>query len=272
MENPIKCYNVEAFGGYHRVYADQSVDAEYVQETLNLGKVSVFQFAYTEYLIADNWLIYMEDYLRKKGLFKFQTKKLFKEAQHSLREIIKIVEQNSEPDYCNEYANQLYDMTIPTLKRLHEQIAKKLGNLGVIRPGLCASMIVMQNLMCMSSDTFEHIFRRIQDLRHINVRPCFTAVFPTRALKAVEAMLRHIMGVDVDNYRDNIVNNKAIKHTFDTFAKTLYNQENIKAASRAAYYAMSDEQRERYTLLKDGACVLKKNINDKEIESNRKVG
>lgn len=54
MESPIKCFNIEAFGNHHRVFADQSVDAEYVQETLNLGKVSVFQFSYTEYLIADN--------------------------------------------------------------------------------------------------------------------------------------------------------------------------------------------------------------------------
>lgn len=272
MENPIKCFNVEAFGSYHRVYADQSVDAEYVQETLNLGKVAVFQFAYTEYLIADNWLIYMEDYLRKKGLFKFQTKKLFKDAQHSLRSIIKIVEQNSEPDYCNEYANQLYDMTIPILKRLHEQIAKKLSNLGVTRPGLCASVIVMQNLICMSSDTFEHIFKRIQEIRHINVRQCFTAVFPTQALKSIEAMLDNSMGSSVDAYRDNIVKNKAIKATFDTYAKTLYNQDNIKAASRAAYEAMSNEQRERYTLLEDGACVLKEYVNGKKTESDRNAG
>ena len=36
MESPIKCFNIEAFGNHHRVFADQSVDAEYVQETLNL--------------------------------------------------------------------------------------------------------------------------------------------------------------------------------------------------------------------------------------------
>lgn len=52
MQNPIKCYNVESFGSIHRVYADQSVDTEYIQETLNIGKVSVFQFSYTEYLIT----------------------------------------------------------------------------------------------------------------------------------------------------------------------------------------------------------------------------
>ena len=80
MESPIKCFNIEAFGNHHRVFADQSVDAEYVQETLNLGKVSVFQFSYTEYLIADNWLIYMESYLQKKGLFRFELKKIFKET------------------------------------------------------------------------------------------------------------------------------------------------------------------------------------------------
>lgn len=78
MESPIKCFNIEAFGGHHRVFADQSIDAEYVQETLNLGKVSVFQFSYTEYLIADNWLIYMESYLQKKGLFRFELKKILR--------------------------------------------------------------------------------------------------------------------------------------------------------------------------------------------------
>lgn len=90
MESPIKCFNIEAFGNHHRVFADQSVDAEYVQETLNLGKVSVFQFSYTEYLIADNWLIYMESYLQKKGLFRFELKKIFKETQKSLRKRLRL--------------------------------------------------------------------------------------------------------------------------------------------------------------------------------------
>ena len=268
MQNPIKCYNVESFGSIHRVYADQSVDAEYIHETLNIGKVSVFQFSYTEYLITDNWLIYMEDYLRKKGLFKFKTKKLFRDAQRSLRSIIKTVEQSSEPDYCNEYANQLYDMTTPILKRLHEQISKKLANLGVGRPGLCALMIVVQNLICMSSDTFEHIFKRIQEIRHIDVRSCFAPMFPVRALKSIEMMLESIMGEDRNTYRDNIVKNKAIKATFDAFFKTLYSQDNIKKASRAAYAAMSDEQRERYTLLEDGACVLKEYVDAKKKENS----
>lgn len=269
MQNPIKCYNVESFGSIHRVYADQSVDTEYIQETLNIGKVSVFQFSYTEYLITDNWLIYMEDYLRKKGLFKFKTKKLFRDAQRSLRSIIKTVEQSSEPDYCNEYANQLYDMTTPILKRLHEQISKKLANLGVGRPGLCALMIVVQNLICMSSDTFEYIFKRIQEIRHIDVRNCFAPMFPVRALKSIEMMLESIMGEDRNTYRDNIVKNKAIKATFDAFFNALYNQDNIKKASRAAYDAMSDEQRERYTLLADGACVLKEYVNAKNKENSK---
>lgn len=187
MQNPIKCYNVESFGSIHRVYADQSVDTEYIQETLNIGKVSVFQFSY----------------------------------------------------------------------------------LGVGRPGLCALMIVVQNLVCMSSDTFEHIFKRIQELRHIDVRNCFAPMFPVRALKSIEMMLESIMGEDRNTYRDNIIKNKAIKATFDAFFNTLYSQENIKKASRAAYDAMSDEQRERYTLLADGACVLKEYVNAKNKENSK---
>lgn len=206
MENPIKCFNIEAFGSYHRIFVDHSVDSQYIQETLNIAKVAVFQFSYTEYLITDNWLIYMESYLDDKGLFKFQLKKLFKESQKSLRSIIKIVEQNSEPDYCNEYANQLYDMCIPTLKKLRDLIAQKLTNLNVDKPGLCATVIVLQNLICMSTDTFEHIF--------------------------------------------------------DKFARILYDPKNIQIASRAAYEAMSDEQKERYILLEDGACVLKEYVAD----------
>lgn len=163
MQNPIKCFNIESFGSQHRVFADQIVDADYIQEVLNVAKVAVFQFSYTEYLITDNWMIYMEDYLRKKGLFRFKTKKLFKEAQSSLRNIIKIVEENSEPNYCNEYANQLYDMCIPILERLRDLIAQKLQNLNVQKAGLFATVIVLQNLICMSTDTFDHIFKRINE-------------------------------------------------------------------------------------------------------------
>lgn len=262
MENPIKCFNIEAFGSYHRIFVDHSVDSQYIQETLNIAKVAVFQFSYTEYLITDNWLIYMESYLNDKGLFKFQLKKLFKESQKSLRSIIKIVEQNSEPDYCNEYANQLYDMCIPTLKKLRDLIAQKLTNLNVDKPGLCATVIVLQNLICMSTDTFEHIFKRIKEQQHIDVKNCFTATFPAQALKSIEKMLTLVMGEGRYVYEKNVVNNKSIKDTFDKFARILYDPKNIQIASRAAYEAMSDEQKERYILLEDGACVLKEYVAD----------
>ena len=263
MESPIKCFNIEAFGNHHRVFADQSVDAEYVQETLNLGKVPVFQFSYTEYLIADNWLIYMESYLQKKGLFRFELKKIFKETQKSLRKTIKIVEENSEPGYCNEYANQLYDITIPILEKLRDQIAEKLQNLDVPRAGLCATVVVLQNLVCMSVSTFDHIFNRIQYLRHLDIKKCFMAIYPELAIKQVEEMLKLVMHEDRFVYQKNIVENKKIKQTFDKFTTTLYNPENIKKASRAAYEAMSDAQKERYMLLGDGACVLKEYVNAK---------
>ena len=263
MESPIKCFNIEAFGNHHRVFADQSVDARYVQETLNLGKVSVFQFSYTEYLIADNWLIYMESYLQKKGLFRFELKKIFKETQKSLRKTIKIVEENSEPDYCNEYANQLYDITIPILEKLRDQIAEKLQNLGVPRAGLCATVVVLQNLVCMSVSTFDHIFNRIQYLRHLDIKKCFMAIYPELAIKQVEEMLKLVMHEDRFVYQKNIVENKKIKQTFEKFTTTLYDPKNIKKASCAAYEAMSDAQKERYMLLSDGACVLKEYVNAK---------
>lgn len=117
METPIKCFAVESFGNSYKVFADQTVDSLYVQETLNLAKVSVFQFLYTEYLITDNWMYSMEWYLKKKGILRFELKKKFNEAKQSLRRIIELVESNSQDTYCNEYASQLDDMALPTLKK-----------------------------------------------------------------------------------------------------------------------------------------------------------
>ena len=88
METPIKCFAVESFGNSYKVFADQTVDSLYVQETLNIAKVSVFQFLYTEYLITDNWMYSMEWYLKKKGILRFELKKKFNEAKQSLRRII----------------------------------------------------------------------------------------------------------------------------------------------------------------------------------------
>lgn len=260
IANAILGHGVQAFGTEHILYADSAVSAQYISDTLNLAKVSVFQFAYTEYLITDNWLIYMEDYLRKKGLFKFIIKKKFKEAQRDLRRIIKLVETQSEPDYCNEYANQLYDMSIPAIEKLRDLIAKKLHNFGVKNPGLCSTVIVLQNLICMAVDTFDCIFQRVYDIRHLDIKKCFLPVCPLAAANAVEDMLIAVMGEGRNTYRDNITENKQIKAAFETYARTLYDPHNIEKAQRAAYEAMSDEQKERFELLENGACVLKERV------------
>ena len=76
-------------------------------------------------------------------------------------------------------------------------------------------------------------------------------------------MLKLVMHEDRFVYQKNKIENKKIKQTFDKFTTTLYNPENIKKASRAAYEAMSDAQKERYMLLGDGACVLKEYVNAK---------
>nr|DAQ40723.1 MAG TPA: hypothetical protein [Caudoviricetes sp.] len=114
----------------------------------------------------------------------------------------------------------------------------------------------------MSTDTFEHIFKRIKEQQHIDVKNCFTATFPAQALKSIEKMLTLVMGEGRYVYEKNVVNNKSIKDTFDKFARILYDPKNIQIASRAAYEAMSDEQKERYILLEDGACVLKEYVAD----------
>lgn len=89
-------------------------------------------------------------------------------------------------------------------------------------------------------------------------------IFPAQAAKSIDDLLVNTMGEGRNIYRNNIIKNKEIKNTFDKFAQTLYNPQNIKIASRAAYEAMSEEQRQRYTLLEDGACILKEDINAKE--------
>lgn len=255
--NAITGYNIEAFGNTYLVYADASMGAQYIQDSLNLAKISVFQFAYTEYLITDNWLIYLEDYLLKKGLLKFGNKKNFKTAQTDLRRIIKTIETLSEPDYCNEYANQLYDMTILHIEKLRDKIAQTLQSLNVPKAGVCAAIIILQNLICMSTDTFTCIFERVQKLRHIDLKKCFLTVYPSRAAKAIDDMLKDIMGKDRLLYQDKIINNKRIKEMFDAFAQSLYNPQNIEKAQIAAFDAMSDEQKEKYMILEDGRCVLK---------------
>lgn len=262
MENPIKCFNIEAFGSYHRIFVDHSVDSLYVQETLNIAKVSVFQFLYTEYLITDNWMYSMEWYLKKKGILRFGLKKKFNEAKQSLRRIIELVESNSQDTYCNEYANQLDDMALPTLKKLRDQIAQKLQNLDVPHAGVCSSMIVLQNLICMSVDTHKHIFNRIYEIRHIDIKKCFEKVYPETAIKQIDEMLALVMGNDRLKYQNNIVNDKTIKQLFDKYAVTIYDQNNIKKASIAAYEAMPEKERKRYILLEDGACVLKEYVAD----------
>lgn len=272
METPIKCFAVESFGNSYKVFADQTVDSLYVQETLNIAKVSVFQFLYTEYLITDNWMYSMEWYLKKKGILRFELKKKFNEAKQSLRRIIELVESNSQDTYCNEYASQLDDMALPTLKKLRDQIAQKLQNLGVPRAGVCASMIVLQNLICMSVDTHKHIFKRIYEIRHIDIKKCFEKVYPETAIKQIDEMLALVMGDDRQKYQNNIVNNKTIKQLFDKYAVTIYDQNNIKKASIAAYEAMPETERERYMLLEDGACILKDSYNGKKAENDRKAG
>lgn len=264
MANAIIGYNIEAFGDTYAVYANASLGAQHVQNSLNLAKVSVFQFAYTEYLITDNWLIYMESYLRDKGLFKFAIKKQFKKAQSDLRRIIKVIETLSEPDYCNEYANQLYDVAIPHIKKLRDQIAQKLQNLNVAKPGVCATVVVLQNLICMAIDTFNCIFTRIQKIRHVDIKKCFQKVCPLQASKSIDDMLEATMGKDRLLYQKNIISSKQIRATFDTFAKTLYDPKNIQKAQRAAFDAMSDEQKQRFTLLEDGTCILKEYIDNEE--------
>lgn len=272
METPIKCFAVESFGNSYKVFADQTVDSLYVQETLNIAKVSVFQFLYTEYLITDNWMYSMEWYLKKKGILRFELKKKFNEAKQSLRKIIELVESNSQDTYCNEYASQLDDMALPTLKKLRDQIAEKLQNLGVPRAGVCATMIVLQNLICMSVDTHKHIFKRIYEIRHIDIKKCFEKVYPETAIKQIDEMLALVMGDDRQKYQNNIINNKTIKQLFDKYAVTIYDQNNIKKASIAAYKAMPETERERYMLLEDGACILKDSYNGKKTENDRKAG
>lgn len=272
MENPIKYFNVESLGNTYHIYADQTVDSLYVQETLNLAKVSVFQFLYTEYLITDNYMYSMEYYLKKKGIFRFELKKKFNAAQQSLRKIIVTIEKNSEETYCNEYANQLNDITLPVINKLRDKIAEKLQNLGVPQAGLCAMMIVLQNLIGMSANTHHYIFERIYELRHIDVKKCFEKLYSETAIKQIDEMLALVMGSNREKFQKNIVDNKTIKDLFDKYAVTLYDPQNIKKASKAAYEKMPEEQKERYTLLEYGACILKEYVvNAKKTEDSRKA-
>ena len=65
----------------------------------------------------------------------------------------------------------------------------------------------------------------------------------------------------IEQFADMMIKRmEQMKAAFETYVRTLYDPRNIEKAQRAAYEAMSDEQKERFELLENGACVLRERV------------
>ncbi len=257
MQNPIKCFKIRVYDTEKNVYCPQGTPIGELDAAMHIANTFLVQFAYTEYVIADMFLIQLGDYLGNKKLLRFKAKKLFKECQGTIRKTIKAIEEYCNGDYYNEYACSQYDIIKNDIVKLQQVIATKLQHLNVKNPGLCSNVIVAQNLVFFGFDTYKRVMDEVERKKHFHLHDAFVEMRPDGADKAIEELLELFMGEDRITYEKNICENKEVKAVFDKIAFALYTPKNIVNAKDNAYNSLPEEVRDLYVKNEDGDYVAK---------------
>ncbi len=259
MTNIINSYRISVYDGRQcTLNVSSQFDAAYVEELMHHAIKIVFEVAYTDYMIIYNLLLRLEYYLSKKNMLRFEIKKNVKDSKKSLRDVMSLMERNSNYDYIFEYSNQMYDMAENDINKLRDMIAAKLNRCGCSQPGLSANTIVVQNMMLFAKDSFEHIFNFYKKEEGVDLKACFGDFYPKAAVKGIDNILTLVMGDDIKRYDKSIVEDKEIKKVFGRIVSKIYNQKNMKQANRNAYDNMPEDYKDKFLVNEDGNIERKK--------------
>lgn len=259
MTNIINSYKISVYEGRQcTLNVSSQFDVAYVENLLHHAIRTVFEVAYTDYMITYNLLLRLEYYLSRKNMLRFEMKKNVKDSKKSLRNVMSLMERNSNYDYIFEYSNQMYDMAENDINKLRDMIAAKLNRLGCSRPGLSANVIVVQNMMIFAKDSFEHIFNFYKKERGLDLRTCFEDFYPKAAIKGIDNIIALIMGNDIKRYDKSIVEDKEIKKVFGRIVAEIYNRKNMKQANLNAYNNMPEDYKDNFLVDEDGNIERKK--------------
>lgn len=250
---------IEVAGLRSHIAVPLSMSKQDLQLALDYTYSMLCQTCYMEYTVADNFMIIASDVLKKKKALRFGVKKNFLDLQKAIRSTMRTYEQHMNEGYYNEYSTVLYEKVAPLIEKLRKVIEDKLRNLQCKRNAyICSYVIMIQNLVQQVNDTYTHVMDVVMRKYGVKFHDSFKRLRCIAGFKAADNLLYAFMQDEADKFANNIVKNKDVIAIWSKISMQLYDMKNVTDARFEAYYAMPEEQQQKYELhADDGYCELK---------------
>ena len=211
----IKRMKLDIGGQKHIVYVGNDMTEEKMSRILQVTRAYLQQYVYVEAVMAETFMVVIEESIVRKKCFKFNLKKYWKDCLASLRKTISEYDSYSNSDFNNDFAMTYYSKISPTIYTLRDKMAKRLQNVGVTeKAGLYANAILLYNFLAMCISTYEAIQLRLKEKLSVDLAKAFISFLPIRAFESSYQFLREMMGKDYD-WVSNHLNNKELKACFE---------------------------------------------------------
>lgn len=237
-----KRMKVSIGGVTHTIYVGNDITEERMSRVLLVTRAYLQQYVYVEMVLAETFMMIIEESVQKKKCFRFKAKSYWKGCKENLRKSIKEYDSYCvNSDFNNDFAMTYYDNIKDDMYKLRDKIADRLQKFGANgNAGLYANAILLYNFLSMCISTYDAIMIRLNERLGLDLSRAFVSFLPFKAFDQSYMFLCEVMGKDYERLA-NHVGNKEINAYFDKVRNMVFDS---KLQDKAAVCATEDVDEE----------------------------
>lgn len=237
--------NVEGKMYYLSIGFDMTEDK--MNNLLVITRGFLHQYVYVEMVLVECFMQSIEDSVKRKKCFRFETKREWNECKRELAKKIKMYDSYVyEEGFGNEYAITYYDEMKDDMNALRDKLAKKVYNLGFTEDaGLYANVIVLYNFLVSCISIYEGIMYRLKQTVKVDLLEAFKSFCPIMALEHSYKLMKSVLGKDYDKLASHVVNNAEFARLCDNINSKLFDKGIQEEAARNATEGLDDSYGEK---------------------------
>lgn len=209
-----KRMRIDVGGETHIVYVGNDMTMERMSRILLIARAYLQQYVYVEMVLAETYMVAIEESVQKKKCFRFKVKGCWNECKKNLRKSIKEYDSYCvDSDFNNEFAMTYYDNIKEDVYKQRDKLADRMQKLGVgDKSGLYANAILVYNILSMCISTYDAIMIRLKEKLGIDLSRTFVSFLPLKAFDQAYLFLCEVMGKDYNNLANHISNKELMKY------------------------------------------------------------
>lgn len=244
----VKTIGVTMLGKKILLNVPKDMDKDSLFEAFSKLKIMIANYYFTQLIIDDMVMLLFEQNLQESKLYKFNTKKNFRQLQSSIRKKIKVIRQDFVvADYYDELSSQIWDDVNKDIesvrKKIYSIIEEECGDCKIAKT--YSYLIMVANMIYLAHDTYLSILETTKNDKGVDFSNVIEHISIGASYNFVSQWCRDFIR-DYEKIDEKINNDEAIQKSMDRVSDNIIDYKKLDERQNNAYNEIYDGKKVKW--------------------------